>query len=93
MAKEQPGGEEANVCTARALLAERLRAWRQANGLPLKKVAKDFGVSEATWARWENGSRFPSPAFIPLLAKYIKAPVCDLFFADDQSCQQRGDPL
>jgi transcriptional regulator with XRE-family HTH domain len=74
------------------LVAERLRAWRLASKLPLKQVAGDFGVSEATWARWEKGSRFPSPAYISRLAEYMKVPVCDLFFTDDQPCQQRGDP-
>ena len=36
-------------------LAQTLREWRAKNGWPLKKVAVEFGVTEATWSRWESG--------------------------------------
>lgn len=77
---------------ARALVAQRLRDWRKSRGLALKEVAQEFGVCEATWARWEKASRFPSPEFIALLAEYMKVPVCDFFYPDDKECQERRPP-
>jgi transcriptional regulator with XRE-family HTH domain len=74
------------------LVAQRLRDWRKSRGLALKEVAQELGISEATWARWENGSRFPSPEFVARLAEYMKLPVCDLFYPDDIECQERQSP-
>ena len=72
--------------SARELLARRLREWRKSNGFALKKVAVEFGVSEATWSRWEKGTRFPLPENIRLLAEFIDAPMCSFFYADAQNC-------
>ena len=71
---------------ARMFLAKKLREWRKARGLPLKRVSQDFGVSEATWHRWERGSRFPAPQNLRLLSEFIGAPICDFFYADEQAC-------
>jgi transcriptional regulator with XRE-family HTH domain len=72
--------------TPNELIAVRLRTWRTAKGLPLKAVAKEFGVSEATWNRWEQGNRFPSPAFVTLLSDFISLPVCRFFYEADLPC-------
>jgi transcriptional regulator with XRE-family HTH domain len=72
--------------SARALFAKRLREWRKSHGFLLKQVADEFGVAEATWARWEKGSRFPLPEFIPLLAEYIDMPVCHFFYPSRGGC-------
>jgi transcriptional regulator with XRE-family HTH domain len=74
-------------------VAQRLRDWRKTRGLALKEVAQEFGISEATWARWENASRFPSPEFIALLSEYMKIPVCDFFYPDDRECLERQSRL
>jgi transcriptional regulator with XRE-family HTH domain len=72
--------------SARVLLAKRLREWRKSHGFALKKVAVEFGVSEATWSRWEKGTRFPLPENIRLLAEFIDAPMCSFFYAGTQNC-------
>ncbi|MCX6900206.1 MAG: helix-turn-helix transcriptional regulator [Verrucomicrobia bacterium] len=53
---------------------------------PIKKPAIEFGVSEPTWSRWENGSRFPSPALIQRLADYLGIPPCRFFCGPDWQC-------
>jgi transcriptional regulator with XRE-family HTH domain len=37
----------------------RLRAFRQAQGMTIAEIAKEFGVSKPTWATWELGTREP----------------------------------
>ena len=68
------------------LLAERLRVWRKTNGWPQKRVADELGVSEATWSRWEQGRRFPSPAFLTLLAQYLRLPISRFFYDSTDPC-------
>ena len=70
----------------RAYFAAQLRKWRADHGLMLKQVAKNFGVAEATWSRWEQEERFPSPRNLRLLAEYIGVPLCCFFYPDDGSC-------
>jgi len=60
-------------------LAQSLREWRKKTGWPLKKVAAEFGVTEATWSRWESGDRFPEHEFIHLLSDFVQIPVCRFF--------------
>jgi len=68
----------------RALLGKRLHDWRKSRGLPLKHVAREFGVSEGTWSRWEKGTRFPLPENLRLLAEFIGTPICEFFYPDGQ---------
>jgi transcriptional regulator with XRE-family HTH domain len=70
------------------LLAKRLRDWRKATGVPLKHVAEEFNVSAGTWSRWEKGSRFPKPHYIPRLAKYIRVPICEFFYLSLNECTE-----
>jgi len=67
-------------------LAVTLRAWREQNGWPLKKVADEFGVTKATWSRWESGERFPSPIDLQLLSDFLHVPVCRFFAPPDHPC-------
>jgi transcriptional regulator with XRE-family HTH domain len=67
-------------------LASTLRRWRERNGWPLKKVADEFGVTPATWSRWENGERFPAHQFILPLAHYLEVPICRFFSLVDARC-------
>jgi transcriptional regulator with XRE-family HTH domain len=69
-------------------LARALRDWRAQNGFPLKKVAAEFGVTEATWSRWESGDRFPTHAVIQPLANFVKLPVCRFFCTVEPRCPQ-----
>ena len=74
--------------SAQGLLAKVLCEWRRANSMPLKQVARELGVAESTWNRWENGSRFPSPHLLALLADYIKVPVCHFFYLGGKACSE-----
>ena len=69
-------------------LAETLRDWRAGKGWPLKKVAVEFGVAEATWSRWEHGARFPAPNLIGPLSQYVQIPVCRFFCPAIYRCPQ-----
>jgi transcriptional regulator with XRE-family HTH domain len=80
-AEREPSGPA--IC-ARVLLGQRLHDWRKSRKLPLKQVADQFGVSEATWSRWEKGTRFPVPENLRRLAEFIGAPICNFFYADRQ---------
>jgi len=68
------------------LLAARLRAWRKTKGWPQKKIAADLGISKSAWNRWEQGNRFPSPAFILLLSQYLRLPICRFFYKNSDHC-------
>jgi len=67
-------------------LARVLRQWRARKGWPLKKVAVEFGVTEATWSRWESGDRFPEHDLIHLLSDFVQIPVCRFFCAVETRC-------
>ena len=66
--------------------AARLRKWRNGQGMPLKQVATQFGVAEATWSRWEKQERLPSPAKLRLLAEFIGIPICCFFYQEPGTC-------
>jgi len=53
---------------------------------PIKKVAADFGVTPATWSRWETGDRFPAPKLIQRLADFLGIPPCRFFCGPDWHC-------
>ncbi len=72
--------------SAKVTLGKCLRSWRKSQGFPLKRVARDFGVAEATWDRWEKGTRFPMAENLRLLAEFIGAPVCSFFYPDGPAC-------
>jgi transcriptional regulator with XRE-family HTH domain len=76
-----------NLDSTRTPLGIKLKAWRKAHAKPLKEVACEFGVSLATWNRWENGTRFPSPELLPLLAEYINLPLCHFFYPGKEGCE------
>ena len=42
-----------------ASFGQRLRAIRQAHGLTMESIAKEFDVSKPTWSTWELGTREP----------------------------------
>lgn len=49
-------GYDPFACTDDSTTAERLRAWRRERGLSIKRAAKEIGVDEGTWSKWEAGS-------------------------------------
>src|SRR3974390_1713229 len=69
-----------------SLFSGRLRRWRQARSMPLKRMAADLGVSVSVVSAWEQGSRFPSVHHLEKLAVYTGMPVCQLLFAGAQDC-------
>ena len=86
--KKSTADTDADLGSTKSLLAKRLRDWREARRYPLKHVAQEFGVSAGTWSRWEKGTRFPKAHFIPLLAKYLKVPVCEFFYTSMHQCPE-----
>lgn len=70
----------------RASFATAFRNWRLKSGIPLKKVAKDLGLSVATISSWELGLRFPTGCNFELLVNYTGLPPCRLFCVMADKC-------
>lgn len=73
-------------CDIRATFAAALRGWRLKNGIPLKKLAKDLGISVATVNSWELGKRFPTGFNLEILVDYTGLPPCRLFCVMADTC-------
>ena len=67
-------------------LAHRLREWRRARGIPLKRLAYDLGFSLATVGAWEQGKRFPAGRHLDLLSAYTGIPICAFFYTARNKC-------
>lgn len=64
----------------------RLRLWRRAEGLPLKRVAHELNVSVSVVSQWERGLRFPSVKNLDMIAQYMDIPVCSLLYEGNSDC-------
>ena len=73
-------------CNIRASFAMAFSTWRQKHNIPLKKVAKDLGLSVATIDSWELGRRFPTGYNFELLVSYTGLPPCRLFCVMADKC-------
>jgi transcriptional regulator with XRE-family HTH domain len=69
------------------VFARRMKEWRKDQGLPLKHVAKELGVSVSIVSEWENGNRFPSVSNLESIAKYLGMPVCCLLYPGKGKCR------
>ena len=70
----------------RASFAAGFSAWRRKNKIPLKKIARDLGLSVATIDSWELGKRFPTGYNFELLVDYTGLPPCRLFCVMAEKC-------
>ena len=73
-------------CDIRASFATAFTAWRLKKKIPLKKVAKDLGLSVATINSWELGERFPTGRNFEMLVDYTGVPPCKLFCVMADKC-------
>jgi transcriptional regulator with XRE-family HTH domain len=73
-------------CDARASFATAFSNWRRQNNVPLKKIAKDLGVSMSTISSWELGKRFPGGYNFEMLVEYTGLPPCKLFCIMADKC-------
>ncbi len=80
-------------CDIRASFATALSNWRRKNRIPLKKVARDLGLSIATINSWESGRRFPTGFNLELLADYTGVSPCRLFCRKADNCVPPQCPL
>lgn len=71
---------------AHRTLAHRLREWRRARGIPLKRLAYDLGFALATVSAWEKGKRFPAGRHLDLLSAYTGIPICAFFYTARDKC-------
>ena len=53
------------------MFSDRLTQLRKEKGLSQKQLAEDLGVTQATIARYENGTRQPSLDFLVVIALYL----------------------
>ena len=73
-------------CDVRASFATAFSSWRRKNRIPLKKIAKDLGVSISTVSSWELGENFPTGYNFELLVEYTGLPPCKLFCIMADKC-------
>jgi len=73
-----------------AELGSRLRAWRKEQGLPLKHVAQDLGVSISVISQWERGHRYPSIHNLQRIADYLGIPL-SMVFCRRKDCPYRKE--
>jgi len=76
----------------RASFAAAFKEWRAKKKIPLKKIARDLGLSIATISKWESGERFPTGYNLEMLADYTGLPVCRLFCRMADQCLPAGCP-
>ena len=73
-------------CDVRASFATAFTNWRRKSKVPLKKIAKDLGVSISTVSSWELGEYFPTGYNFELLVEYTGLPPCKLFCVMADKC-------
>jgi len=73
-------------CDIRVSFATAFRNWRLKNRIPLKKIARDLGLSVSTVSSWELGERFPSGHNFERLVDYTGVPPCKLFCVMADKC-------
>jgi len=73
-------------CDVRASFATAFTNWRRKSKIPLKKIAKDLGVSISTVSSWELGEYFPTGYNFELLVEYTGLPPCKLFCVMADKC-------
>ena len=73
-------------CDIRASFATAFRNWRLKARMPLKKTAKDLGLSVSTVNSWELGERFPSGRNFERLVDYTGVPPCKFFCVKADQC-------
>jgi integrase/DNA-binding XRE family transcriptional regulator len=64
--------DAAAIADRAAPLAERLVAARRQRGVRQRDVAKLFGVVQATYWRWEQGTQEIPAAYLPLLERWVR---------------------
>ena len=73
-------------CDVRASFATAFSNWRRKNKIPLKKMAKDLGLSISTVSSWESGECFPTGYNFEILVEYTGLPPCKLFCVMADKC-------
>ena len=73
-------------CDVRASFATAFSAWRKRKRIPLKRIARDLGVSISTVSSWELGERFPGGYNFEMLVEYTGLPPCKLFCVMADKC-------
>lgn len=73
-------------CDVRASFACAFGDWRRKKKVPLKRIAKDLGLSISTVSAWESGQRFPTGCNFELLVEYTGLPPCKLFCVMADKC-------
>ena len=73
-------------CDVRASFATAFSNWRRKSQLPLKRIARDLGLSISTVSSWESGECFPTGYNFELLVEYTGLPPCKLFCVMADKC-------
>jgi len=73
--KTHAGSARCDLC---ATFATAFHNWRLKENIPLRKIARDFGLSIATVNSWESGRRFPTGRHLERIVDYTGVPACRL---------------
>ena len=74
--KAHAGSTSCDLC---ATFATAFHNWRLKRNIPLRKIAKDLGLSIGTINSWESGKRFPTGRHLERIVDYTGVPPCQLF--------------
>ncbi len=73
-------------CDVCASFAIAFNNWRRKHNLPLKRIAKDLGLSVSTVSAWGAGEHFPKGRHFEMLVNYTGVPPCKLFCVMADKC-------
>lgn len=65
--------------TYRVTIADKIKAYRNKNGLSLKEFGKLIGVSAQAVCKWEQNTCYPDIFFLPQLARILNCTTDDFF--------------
>jgi transcriptional regulator with XRE-family HTH domain len=77
-------------CDVHASFATTFGDWRRKNKIPLKRIAKDLGVSISVVSSWESGQHFPTGCNFDMLVGYTGLPPCRLVCSMAGQCGRDG---
>lgn len=60
-------------------IADKIKAYRDKNGLSLKEFGKLIGVSAQAVCKWEQNTCYPDIFFLPHLARILNCTTDDFF--------------
>ncbi len=74
---------------ARRVFGEKLKAWREANGMTQQALAEQLGCAMSAISKWERGDKFPRALNIKRAIIEITGLNVDAIAMDNRSTQKK----